>query len=128
MTDAPLGDWYGVTTNAEGRVTRLYLTYNELSGSIPLEMGNLTSLEALILVGKSITEIAGLAEVVSLRVLWLDYSNILDISPVAGLTNLTDLSFSDMNIPDLSVLSGLSNLEKLRLIATNTTDLRRCPV
>ena len=123
LTDAPLRTWHGVSTDASGRVTRLELHENGLSGSIPAEMGNLTSLEALILWGNGITDVSGLAEVVSLRVLSLDYSNIPDISPVAGLTNLTDLSFSDMNIPDLSVLSGLSNLEKLRLIATNTTDL-----
>ena len=123
LTDEPLSAWHGVSTDASGRVTRLELHENGLSGSIPAEMGNLTSLEALILWGNSITDVSGLSEVVSLRVLSLGYSNIPDISPVAGLTNLTDLGFSDMNIPDLSVLSGLSNLEKLRLIATNTTDL-----
>ena len=123
LTDEPLSAWHGVSTDASGRVTALRLYENGLSGSIPSEMGNLTSLEALILWGNSITDVSGLSEVVSLRVLSLGYSNIPDISPVAGLTNLTDLGFSDMNIPDLSVLSGLSNLEKLRLIATNTTDL-----
>ena len=123
LTDEPLGAWHGVFTDASGRVTGLRLYENGLSGSIPSEMSNLTSLEELILWGNTITEISGLSEVVSLRVLWLNYNNIPDISPVAGLTNLTDLSFSDTNIPDPSVLSGLSNLEKLRLIATNTTDL-----
>ena len=123
LTDEPLGAWHGVSTDASGRVTRLWLDWNGLSGSIPSEMGNLTSLEELSLSGNSITDISGVSEVISLRVLRLDYSNIPDISPVAGLTNLTELSFSDTDIPDLSVLSGLSNLEKLRLIATNTTDL-----
>ena len=123
LTDAPLGSWHGVSTDASGRVTALRLYENGLSGSIPSEMGNLTSLEELILVGNGITEISGLSEVVSLRVLGLDYNNIPDLSPLADLTNLTDLSLSDTNVPDLSVLSDLTNLTHLRLITTNTADL-----
>ena len=123
LTDAPLGAWHGVSTDASGRVTALRLYENGLSGSIPSEMGNLTSLEELILVGNGITEISGLSEVVSLRVLGLDYNNIPDLSPLADLTNLTDLSLSDTNVPDLSVLSDLINLTHLRLITTNTADL-----
>ena len=123
LTDAPLGAWHGVSTDASGRVTALRLYENGLSGSIPSEMGNLTSLEELILVGNGITEISGLSEVVSLRVLGLDYNNIPDLSPLADLTNLTDLSLSDTNVPDLSVLSDLTNLTHLRLITTNTADL-----
>ncbi len=45
LTDAPLNDWYGVTTNTEGRVTGLSLRENNLSGPIPPELGNLTRLE-----------------------------------------------------------------------------------
>ena len=32
LTDAPLGEWHGVTTDAGGRVTLLYLNENDLSG------------------------------------------------------------------------------------------------
>lgn len=31
-TDAPLSDWYGVKVNAEGRVVRLDLSFNNLKG------------------------------------------------------------------------------------------------
>ena len=46
-TEAPLNEWYGVTTDASGRVTRLNLLRNQLSGSIPSSLGNLSNLEVL---------------------------------------------------------------------------------
>ena len=46
-TSAPLGDWYGVTTDADGRVRGLDLAQNGLTGSIPAELGNLVNLETL---------------------------------------------------------------------------------
>ena len=46
-SDEPIGTWEGVTTNVEGRVTRLVLNNRELSGSIPSELGQLTKLERL---------------------------------------------------------------------------------
>ena len=54
-TSAPLGDWYGVTTDAAGRVTRLELTRNGLTGPIPDELGNLVNIEVLILFGSDLT-------------------------------------------------------------------------
>ena len=58
LTDAPIGDWYGVDTDASGRVVRLDLSgqldqqtrewdTHGLAGSIPLELGGLASLETL---------------------------------------------------------------------------------
>ena len=47
LTDAALDDWYGVSTDNSGRVTMLYLDSNRLSGSIPPELGRLSSLEEL---------------------------------------------------------------------------------
>ena len=49
LTEAPMGMWHGVTTNESGQVIELDLWYNSLSGAIPPELGNLTSLETLIL-------------------------------------------------------------------------------
>ena len=44
LSDAPLGEWYGVTTGADGRVTRVLLQGNGLSGELPLALGSLTNL------------------------------------------------------------------------------------
>ena len=47
LTDAPLDDWEGVTTDAEGRVTHLVLRANGGAGSLPIELGNLSRLVVL---------------------------------------------------------------------------------
>ena len=44
LGDAPLGEWYGVTTDDTGRVIDLDLSENQLSGVIPAEIGRLTDL------------------------------------------------------------------------------------
>ena len=48
-SERPLGEWYGVTTNSNGRVTRLDLSSNYLQGSIPAKLGNLSKLTHLYL-------------------------------------------------------------------------------
>ena len=51
LTDAPLGEWYGVTTDDNGRVIWLQMggsgSRQELSGEIPLELIDLGALEIL---------------------------------------------------------------------------------
>ena len=49
LTDMPLGDWYGVRTNASGRVVRLALASNNLAGLIPADLGSLANLKDLYL-------------------------------------------------------------------------------
>ena len=49
LSDVPLGEWYGVITNDDGRVIELGLGDNELSGEIPAELANLSNLEKLYL-------------------------------------------------------------------------------
>ena len=66
LTDAPLGDWYGVDTDASGRVVRLDLAgmwdsensqwiRHGLSGAIPAELGGLANLETLSLGNNELT-------------------------------------------------------------------------
>ena len=47
LTNAPLGDWYGIETDAIGRVTEIQLGSNGLDGRIPPELGNLSDLQVL---------------------------------------------------------------------------------
>ena len=42
LSDAPVGEWHGVTTDSDGRVTVLDLRQNNLSGEIPPELGSLS--------------------------------------------------------------------------------------
>ena len=47
LSDAPIGTWYGVTTDESGRVIELILWFNNLGGTIPPELGDLTALTRL---------------------------------------------------------------------------------
>ncbi len=55
LTDAPLGEWYGVTTDDNGRVIWLSIEGNGLTGKIPPELGNLASLQYLRLRGEGLS-------------------------------------------------------------------------
>ena len=44
LSDLPLGEWTGVDTDDEGRVTKLDLEGNQLSGQIPAELGRLSKM------------------------------------------------------------------------------------
>ena len=55
LSDAPIGQWHGVTTNANGQVTVLFLGDNQLSRPIPPELGNLANLETLYLSGNQLS-------------------------------------------------------------------------
>ena len=56
LSDAPIGEWEGVTTDDNGRVTELSLLQNQLSGKIPPELGKLSNLTELFL---SANELSG---------------------------------------------------------------------
>ena len=47
LTEVPIGEWSGVTTDDNGRVTELDLSSNQLSGEMPPELGNLGNLKSM---------------------------------------------------------------------------------
>ena len=49
LSDRPLQYWKGVSIDSDGRVTGLSLSNNQLSGKIPVELGQLSALELLVL-------------------------------------------------------------------------------
>ena len=49
LSGAPMGEWYGVETDDNGRVVGIDLRENSLSGQIPGELGGLTNLQWLFL-------------------------------------------------------------------------------
>ena len=50
-SDEPVGSWYGVTADANSRVTALDLSENNLSGQLPENLGDMTFLTELIVKG-----------------------------------------------------------------------------
>ena len=126
VTDVPIGDWYGVSTDASGRVVELDLFRNDLTGPIPPELGNLASLEWLSLVRNDLTgpippELGSLTSLEGLRLSENDLRG--PIPPELGrLTSLRWLYLSDNDLtgPIPPELVNLSNLRTLRL---NSNDL-----
>ena len=119
LSNRTLGDWYGVTVDDSGRVIALNLSENELSGTIPPELGNLTKLEVL---GLAVNQLRGtipleLVNLSRLTHLFL-YSNQLTglISPeLSKLANLEQLALSwnrlgGMIPPELGKLARLELL------------------
>ena len=97
LSDKPLGEWHGVTTDANGRVTHLDLSQNGLTGEIPSGLGSLTNLDRLYLHRNQLTR---------------------EIPPELGsLTNLTVLDLDDNDLTGTipTQLGDLINLEELHL-------------
>ncbi len=105
LTDAPLGEWYGVGTNSDGQVTSLDLSWNFLQGRIPSEIGGLTSLDYLSLGGSYDYALTGplpeeLYDLPALRTLNLGGFNLGGTLPpeIARLTQLEGLYLSNTGL------------------------------
>ena len=130
LTKAPLEDWYGVDTDASGRVVRLNLSGrwdddnrvyvgHGLSGTIPPNLGNLTNLEELDL---AINHLTGtippeLGDLANLKDLSLGFNSIEGVVPpeLGNLAKLEELDLkwnllSDTIPPELGNLTNLRNL------------------
>ena len=121
LSDAPIGQWLGVTTGPSGRVTVLNLTENQLSGAIPAELGSLTNLQRLYLSDNLLTgEIpAELGSLINLEGLHL-WGNGLTGEIPAELANLTNLERLNLGGNQLTGkipawLGSLANLQRLSL-------------
>ena len=121
LTDEALSEWYGVTTDSDGRVTNLALPFNGLQGSIPAELGNLTNLTSLVLspnalVGHIPSELGKLTNLSSLVL----SDNMLTGQIPGELGNLTNLTHLLLHRNELSgavpaALGNLTNLNELGL-------------
>ena len=98
LSNGPLGEWHGVSTDADGRVAGLSLLGNQLSGPIPSELGNLANLQELNLWGNQLSgpipsELGNLA---NLEHLWLRRNQLSGPIPseLGNLANLRGLSLN----------------------------------
>ena len=127
LTDKPLSQWYGVKTDAAGRVVELDFVKNGLRGRVPVELADLANLRALRLwgdwgPGNSLTgpippELAKLSD---LLVLNLGNNELTgEIPPELGsLAKLKSLTLVRNQLtgripPELGNLSGLTGLNLL---------------
>ena len=119
LTTAALSEWYGVTTDVDGRVTHVYLAQNELNGELPVELGDLTSLQILYLSQNMLSgELpAALGDLSSLQILYLWGNELSGAIPVelGDLTNLEQLSLSQ-NMLSGAIPAALGDLASLQIL------------
>ena len=138
LTDAPLGEWYGVETDGSGRVTQLRLRgdYSKdgsrrggMSGPIPPELGELVRLKGLDLAVNALTgpippELGNLVDLVSLSLARNGLTG--PIPPELG--NLVDLDHLSLIGNGLSgrippELGNLVDLDRLNLAGNRLSGL-----
>ena len=121
LSNAPMGEWHGVTTDSDGRVTHLDLSSNQLTGEIPAELGDLSNLTELYLTNNRLTrEIpAEVGDLSNLTHLSLHNNQLTGAIPaeLGDLSNLTELYLTNnrltREIP--AEVGDLSNLTHLSL-------------
>ena len=121
LSDRPLGEWHGVTTDGVGRLTGLNLLLNQLSGEIPAELGGLSNLQSLDLrsnelSGEIPTELGGLSNLQSLELGGNELGGPIP-AELASLSNLQwlGLARNQLSGPIPTELGNLSNLIGLHL-------------
>ena len=123
LSDEPLGQWHGVRTDASGRVTSLYLPENNLIGTLPTGIGDLSHLEELNLYRNGISgplppEIGNAARLGNLDFGWNELTGPIPAT-LGKLVNLRRINFESNQLsgpipPELGALSELSFLNLFR--------------
>ena len=129
LSNGPLGEWHGVSTDADGRVAELDLDGKQLSGPIPSALGNLTNLERLNLWGNQLSgpipsELGNLTNLERLS-LWGNQLSGSIPSELGNLANLQALSL-DSNQLSGSIPSELANLDNLRALSLGNNQFSGC--
>ena len=121
LSNAPLGQWYGLTTDFSGRVTELDLHENGLSGQIPSVLGNLSGLRKLRLYRNQLrggipSELGRLSNITELGLTSNQLSGPIP-AQLFNLSNLEELFLTDNQLsgPIPAQLASLSNLTYLGL-------------
>ncbi len=121
-----IGTWHGVETNSDGFVTELVLPENNLTGTLPAQLGDLTHLRRLVLDNNELTgrippELDNLGELTMLDLSW----NALEGSIPSELGMLTSLDTLDLFSNDLTgtIPPTLADLGSVRRFALGWNEL-----
>ena len=126
LTDAGLGNWWGVDVDSDGRVVRLSLNGNNLAGRIPAEIGNLSRLRTLFLASNSIAGPipAAIGRLSRLEDLSLEFNPLGGDIP-AEIGNLSNLRYLRLEANSLrgSIPPELGQLDKLEELRLSNNEL-----
>ncbi len=120
MSDRPIGEWHGVTTDNRSNVIKLELDDNNLNGRIPPELGGISLLKYLSLSGNQLSgdippELGDLSELGSLNLFGNRLSE--EIPPELGkLSNLKSLSLGGNRLGGC-IPEGLSHVPRIDISA-----------
>ena len=123
LTDAPLGEWYGVEADDQGRVVEIWFLANRLTGRIPPELGDMAHLESLGLYRNRLTGSIPpeLGDLANLRSLSLGENDLTGPIPpeLGSLANLRSLGLHENDLTgSIPVeLANLTDLGRLNLAA-----------
>lgn len=126
LTERPIREWHGVTSDASGRVDGLMLEWNGMTGEIPKELGSLANLKRLELGNNNLTgeipkELGNLSNLETL----LLHSNRLDgeiPTELVHLSNLEALVLSSNRFTG-EIPNALASLTNLRVLTLDTNQL-----
>ena len=128
LTDAPLSTWDYVSADGEDRVVALYPSRNNLTGSIPAEVGNLARLKDLSFFWNE--ELTGsippeLGKLTRLENLSLSHTGLTGSIPaeVGNLARLEYLSFHGSEELTGSIPPELGKLTRLEILSLSQTGL-----
>ena len=124
-----MGDWHGVTVDSDGRVTELVMATNNLSGTLPYQLGNLTKLQKLDLTDdRKVTGglPASLGNLTSLQKISMQYIYKLSGAIPEEFGNLSSLQELDLLGTDVSgtIPKTLGNLTSLQTLSFEGTELK----
>jgi len=113
LTSKPVSSWYGILLDSNGRVSGIFLSSNQLSGSITSSLCNLTKLTELDLSSNNLNgKIPSLiGNLTSLGELWLDHNQLSGAIPsaVVKLPSLgsLELSYNQFTFAGMEGVDGL---------------------
>ncbi len=126
VSNTPIGTWYGVTADDEGRVVAIRLRENNLSGSIPAYLRHLGELKTMDL---GLNRLTGglppeLGQLLKLAVLSLDGNQLTGRIPaeLADMINLKAFHLGD-NLVSGGIPPELGRLAKLNVLDLHENDL-----
>ncbi len=127
LSEGTVGSWHGVTTDVNGRVTRLSLHENSLRGTLIPELGMLASLETLALSSNQLTGNIppDIGQLANLKLLYLWGNQLTGTIPqeLGQLTRLEKLDLSSNQLTGTipAEIGQLTNLTRLNLYNNQLT-------